>query len=148
METIVKYMTGTDPVFMATNHMLVDLLDENSVATGVKWWEELTLSGGEGMVVKPYDFIATKGTELLQPAVKCRGREYLRIIYGPEYMIEDNLKRLKNRSLSKKRNLALNEFALSVESLDRFVRNEPLYRVHECVFGVLAMESEPVDPRL
>ena len=148
METIAKYMTGTDVIFMATKHILVDLLDENSAATGAKWWEELTASGGEGMVVKPYDFIALKGTELLQPAVKCRGREYLRIIYGPEYMLEDNLTRLKKRSLSKKRNLALSEFALGMESLERFARNEPLYRVHECVFGVLAMESEPVDPRL
>lgn len=148
METITKYMTGTDPIFMSTNHLLVDLLDENSVASGVKWWEELTSSGGEGMVVKPYDFISTKGTELLQPAVKCRGREYLRIIYGPEYMLEDNLTRLKKRSLSKKRNLALSEFALGMESVERFTRGEPLYRVHECVFGVLAMESEPVDPRL
>ena len=148
METIAKYITGADPIFMATNHLLVDLLDENSVAFGVKWWEELTATGGEGMVVKPYDFIASKGTELLQPAVKCRGREYLRIIYGPEYMLEDNLTRLKKRSLSKKRNLALAEFALGMESLERFARNEPLYRVHECVFGVLAMESEPVDPRL
>jgi len=91
METIAKYMTGADPIFMATNCLLVDLRDENSAAAGIKWWEELTASGGEGMVVKPYDFIARKGTEILQPAVKCRGREYLRIIYGPEYMPEDNL---------------------------------------------------------
>jgi protein phosphatase len=148
METIAKYMTGTDPIFMATAYLCVDLLDENKVSAGVKWWEELTASGGEGMVVKPYDFIATKGTELLQPAVKCRGREYLRIIYGPEYMLGNNLERLKKRSLSKKRNLALNEFALGMEALERFVRGEPLYRVHECVFAVLALESEPVDPRL
>jgi len=148
METVTKYMTGKDPIFMATNYMLVDLLDESSVTAGIKWWEELTASGGEGMVVKPYDFIASKGYELLQPAVKCRGREYLRIIYGPEYLLGDNLTRLKKRSLSKKRNLALNEFALGIESLERFVRGEPLYRVHECVFGVLALESEPVDPRL
>ena len=148
MEVIAKYIAGTDPVFMATNHLLVDVLDENSAAAGVKWWEELTASGGEGMVVKPYDFIATKGAELLQPAIKCRGREYLRIIYGPEYLLEDNLERLKKRSLARKRNLALNEFALGVESLERFVRGEPLYRVHECVFGVSALESEPVDPRL
>jgi len=100
------------------------------------------------MVVKPYDFIATKGLDVLQPAIKCRGREYLRIIYGPEYLFEDKLERLKKRSLSKKRNLAQSEFALGVESLERFARHEPLYRVHECVFGVLAMESEPVDPRL
>jgi protein phosphatase len=148
MEIIAKYVTGADPIFMATEHRLIDLLDENSVVDGVKWWEELTASGGEGMVVKPYDFIAFKGTELLQPAVKCRGREYLRIIYGPEYLLEDNLTRLKNRSLARKRSLALSEFALGIESLERFARSEPLYRVHECVFGVLAMESEPIDPRL
>ena len=147
-EAIAKYMTGSDPVFMATNHILIDLLDEDSVAAGTKWWEKLTGLGGEGMVVKPFDFIALKGRELLQPAVKCRGREYLRIIYGPEYASGSNLERLKKRSLGKKRSLALNEFALGMESLERFTRNEPLYRVHECVFGVLALESEPVDPRL
>lgn len=148
MDSIAKYMTAEDPVFMSTNHLLIDLLDENSVAEGIKWWEALTRSGGEGMVVKPYDFVATKGTELLQPAVKCRGREYLRIIYGPEYTLGSNLERLKKRSLSKKRNMALSEFALGMEALERFVRQEPLYRVHECVFSVLALESEPVDPRL
>ena len=148
METITKYISGSDPIFISTNHLLVDLLDENSVTDGARWWEELTASGGEGMVVKPYDFIATNGNELLQPAVKCRGREYLRIIYGPEYLLDDHLDRLKKRSLSKKRNLALNEFALGVDAVERFARGEPLYRVHECVFGVLALESEPVDPRL
>jgi protein phosphatase len=148
LETIAKYMTGTDPVFMATPYLPVDLLDESSVLSGVRWWEDLTAAGGEGMVVKPYDFISTNASQLLQPAVKCRGREYLRIIYSPEYMLEENLARLKKRSLAKKRNLALNEFALGLEALERFARREPLYRVHECVFGVLAMESEPVDPRL
>jgi protein phosphatase len=148
METITKYMCGSDPVFMATNHLLVDLLDEDSMAAGVAWWETLTESGGEGMVVKPLDFIAMKGKELLQPAVKCRGREYLRIIYGPEYTLGANIERLKKRSLRKKRDLALCEFALGMESLERFTRKEPLYRVHECVFGILALESEPVDPRL
>ncbi|MCL2662758.1 MAG: polynucleotide kinase-phosphatase [Oscillospiraceae bacterium] len=148
MESIAKYMTSNDSIFMATDYIIVDLLDENSVFAGVSWWEEVITSGGEGMVVKPYDFISTNGKELLQPAVKCRGREYLRIIYGPEYMLEDNLTRLKKRSVSKKRNLALNEFALGIEALTRFTENEPLYRVHECVFAVLALESEPVDPRL
>jgi len=88
-----------------------------------------TASGGEGMVVKPYDFIVKNGRELLQPAVKCRGREYLRI----------NIERLRNRAVGKKRSLALREFSLGMEALERFVRNEPLYRVHECVFGVLAL---------
>ncbi|MCL2631855.1 MAG: polynucleotide kinase-phosphatase [Coriobacteriia bacterium] len=148
MQTIARYTADRDPIFVATNHLLVDLHDPSSVDAAVQWWTELTDAGGEGMVVKPFDFIAFSGNELLQPAIKCRGREYLRIIYGPEYLLADNLKRLKRRSLARKRNLALGEFALGVESLERFVREEPLYRVHECVFAVLAMESEPIDPRL
>ena len=99
-------------------------------------------------IVKPETYIAKKDGRLLQPAVKCRGREYLRIIYGAEYLEPEHLTRLKVRSLNRKRALALKEFSLGIESLSRFVRGEPLYRVHECAFGVLALESEPVDPRL
>ena len=148
MDMIKKYIAHSDPVLMATDHILVNLADEASVQKGVEWWENLTASGGEGMVVKPYDFISKHKDEVLQPAVKCRGREYLRIIYSPEYTMPDKLARLKKRSLGKKRSLALREFALGMEALNLFVKNEPLYRVHECVFGVLALESEPVDPRL
>ncbi|NPC85905.1 hypothetical protein HPC49_47935, partial [Pyxidicoccus fallax] len=110
--------------------------------------EELTARGGEGMVVKPLDFAVRGRKALLQPAIKSRGKEYLRIIYGPEYTAPENLERLRQRGLSTKRSLALREFALGVEGMERFVRGEPLRRVHECVFGVLALESEPVDPRL
>ncbi|MDL2220903.1 polynucleotide kinase-phosphatase, partial [Eubacteriales bacterium OttesenSCG-928-N14] len=148
METIKQYMTGMDPLFMATNYIQVHLGDEASVRQGVDWWLSLTESGGEGMVVKPWNFISRKGNELLQPAVKCRGREYLRIIYGPEYTLGTHLERLKKRSLNKKRQLALMEFSLGMEALERFVAKDPLYRIHECVFAVLTMESEPVDPRL
>jgi protein phosphatase len=100
------------------------------------------------MVVKPLAFIATGKRGLAQPAVKCRGAEYLRIIYGPEYTLPENIERLRNRGLAKKRSLALREFALGIEGLQRFVDREPLYRVHECAFAVLALESEPIDPRL
>ncbi len=100
------------------------------------------------MVVKPLDFVARGPKGLVQPALKCRGREYLRIIYGPEYTAADQLPRLLSRGLSGKRSLAAREFALGMEGLERFVAREPLRRVHECVFGVLALESEPVDPRL
>lgn len=148
MDTIKRYISHSDPVLVATNHILVDFANESSIQKGVEWWEALTASGGEGMVVKPYDFISKYKGEIIQPAVKCRGKEYLRIIYGPEYTMPDKLTRLKKRSLSKKRRLSLQEFALGMESLSRFVKNEPLYRVHECVFGVLALESEPVDLRL
>ena len=126
----------------------MDVGDEASQGGAIQWWEALTEQGGEGMVVKPYDFYLRGSRGLIQPAVKCRGREYLRIIYGPEYLLPENLDRLKARNLGVKRQLALREFALGIEALERFVRREPLQRVHECVFGVLALESEPVDPRL
>lgn len=121
---------------------------QNHVFNATLQGEFCVLRVTEGMVVKPLDFIAKGKKGLLQPAVKCRGREYLRIIYGPDYTSEANLSRLRNRGLGSKRSLALREFALGIEALERFVRREPLRRVHECVFGVLALESEPVDPRL
>ncbi len=148
MDTINKYFVGDDDLFMATPYLVVETENEESVKRGIDWWQKLTSGGGEGMVVKPYDFISAGKKGLLQPAVKCRGSEYLRIIYGPEYLLPENLPRLKSRSINKKSSLALREFSLGIESLERFVKNEPFYRVHECVFGVLAMESEPVDPRL
>src|SRR5262249_36827309 len=143
-----RLCAAANSVMLATPYKLVDLSDGESMAGGVRWWEELTGRGGEGMVVKPLEFTARGRKGLMQPAVKCRGREYLRIIYGPEYTAPGNLDRLRSRGLAAKRSLALREFALGVEALERFVRSEPLRRVHECVFGVLALESEPVDPRL
>lgn len=124
------------------------LADETAVADAVRWWEELTGAGGEGMVVKPRDFVTRGAKGLIQPALKVRGPEYLRIIYGPEYDAPENLERLRVRGVGGKRNLALREFALGHEALTRFVAREPLRRVHECVFAVLALESEPIDPRL
>lgn len=123
-----------------------------SEAAAIAWWMEMTEAGGEGMVVKPLDSfvhgIGTRSGRPVQPGVKCRGPEYLRIIYGPEYLRPANLKRLRQRGLGGKRSLALREYALGLESLDRFVGGEPLWRVHEAVFAVLALETEPVDPRL
>jgi protein phosphatase len=136
------------PVLQATATQEVDLEDAASIAAGIAWWEALTGRGGEGMVVKPLDFVVRGAKGLVQPAIKCRGREYLRLIYGPEYTVPANLERLRQRGLSAKRALALREFALGIEGLERFIRGEPLRRVHECVFAVLALESEPVDPRL
>ncbi|MER7830632.1 polynucleotide kinase-phosphatase [Streptomyces sp. NPDC095602] len=133
----------------STGRLLVDTGDEASVRAGVDWWLELTGEGGEGMVVKPLRALARDGAgRLVQPGVKCRGREYLRIVYGPEYTRPENLRRLRSRSLGHKRSLALREYALGLEALDRLADGEPLWRVHEPVFAVLALESEPVDPRL
>jgi protein phosphatase len=135
-------------VVAATRWRLVDLADEAACAEAAAWWETLTAAGGEGMVVKPLGFVVRGEKGLIQPALKVRGREYLRIIYGPEYDAPENLIRLRERRLGGKRALALREFALGHEGLKRFVAGEPLRRVHECVFAVLALESEPIDPRL
>lgn len=148
METIARICQQDSQLLLATPFLLVDTEDAVSVAQGTQWWETLTADGGEGMVIKPLEWIVRNKNGIVQPAVKCRGKEYLRIIYGPDYDAPENLSRLRNRGLGRKRSLAIREFALGLEGLDRFVRGEPLRKVHECVFGVLALESEPVDPRL
>lgn len=131
-----------------TRRIEVDLAVPESEAAATDWWEALTADGGEGMVVKPAVGL-TRGTRsLAQPGIKVRGAEYLRIIYGPDYLEPANLARLRDRDVGHKRSMALREYALGVEAVERFVAEEPVWRVHQAVFGVLAMESEPVDPRL
>jgi protein phosphatase len=148
MEQIAKICAHDPAILLATPYKVVNLNDAASINGATEWWLALTAKGGEGMVVKPYHFIEKDKKGLIQPAIKIRGREYLRIIYGPEYTAPENMERLKSRGLNAKRGLALREFLLGVEGLQRFTDKEPLRRVHQCVFGVLAMESEPVDPRL
>ncbi len=148
MEKVAELGKASDGLLVATPYKQVDVTNGESIEEATRWWDDLTGRGGEGMVVKPLAFIVRGRRGLTQPGIKCRGPEYLRIIYGPEYLLPENLERLRNRSVSTKRSLALREFALGIEALERFVRQEPLRRVHECVFGVLALESEPVDPRL
>ncbi|WP_127354960.1 polynucleotide kinase-phosphatase [Actinacidiphila soli] len=149
---LIDRLVAADPtgLLQETRRLVVDTGDEASVAAGTDWWLELTAAGGEGMVVKPLQALlrSESGNRLVQPGIKCRGREYLRIIYGPEYTRPDHLTRLRSRALGHKRSLALREYALGLEALDRLASGEPLWRVHEAVFAVLALESEPVDPRL
>jgi protein phosphatase len=148
MDVSARLAAGGGPTLMATDWRILDPADASACAEATRWWEEIGERGGEGMVAKPASFIARDAKGLVQPAVKVRGREYLRIIYGPEYDAPENLARLKQRGLGAKRSLAFREFALGCEALRRFVAREPLRRVHECVFAVLALESEPIDPRL
>jgi protein phosphatase len=148
MDVIGRLVAEDTELLRATANIEVDTGDSASEERATAWWTEMTGSGGEGMVVKPMDFVVRGRRGLAQPALKVRGREYLRIIYGPEYTEPHNLERLRHRNLGAKRSLAVREFALGVEALERFIREEPLRRVHECCFGVLALESEPVDPRL
>ncbi|MGC2407355.1 MAG: polynucleotide kinase-phosphatase [Candidatus Cybelea sp.] len=140
---------AADPILLtATSFREIDLSSDEQVAEAVRWWEDLTANGGEGMVVKPFEFVARDKRGIVQPALKVRGREYLRIVYGPEYTLPENLERLRDRAVASKRRLAVSEFVLGLEALHRFVERAPLRSIHECVFGVLALESEPIDPRL
>ncbi|MCU0430184.1 MAG: polynucleotide kinase-phosphatase [Cytophagaceae bacterium] len=148
MEHIRKIALHAPHLFRSTPYKEVLLTDPVQRQEACDWWLNLTNKGGEGMVVKPFHFISENAKGLIQPAVKIRGREYLRIIYGPEYTLPANISRLRKRGLNAKRSLALREFSLGVEALERFVKKEPLRQVHRCVFGILALESEPVDPRL
>lgn len=136
--------------FIPTRHLAVNLQDEEQCDSAVRMWEELTAAGGEGMVFKPLDFIPERKGRggMPQPAVKCRGSEYLRIIYGPEYNLPETVEKLKNRRIDGKQSLALREFALGIEGLERFAKGEEFHRIHECAFAVVALESEPIDPRL
>jgi protein phosphatase len=146
---IADMLVAADPeLFSTTRRLYVDTTDPLSVAEGARWWDELTAAGCEGMVVKPAGNLINGPKGLIQPGLKVRGCEYLRLIYGPDYTEPANLERLRQRGLGHKRSLALREYALGLEALDRIARGEPLWRIHECVFAVLALESEPVDPRL
>jgi polynucleotide kinase-phosphatase len=142
-------LAAADPELFLPTRSLVASADETAGEQQASaWWEELTDAGGEGMVVKPLANYVRGPRGLVQPGLKVRGRDYLRIIYGPDYTEPANLDRLRDRGLGAKRSLAAREYALGLEALDRLVAGEPLWRVHECVFAVLALESEPVDPRL
>jgi protein phosphatase len=148
MEEIALLRAEDPSLFKETSYKVINLEQKEDIEMAVQWWLDLTENGGEGMVLKPMDYISFGKGGLLQPAIKCRGRKYLQIIYGPEYLRPENLKRLKHRKLNMKRSLALREFALGYEALKNFVENKPLREVHQAVFGLLALESEAVDPRL
>lgn len=145
-----KLVEADRTLFTPTRRMVVDLSDPAAEQAATQWWLDLTAGGGEGMVVKPYAGLGATDAKgrLVQPGVKCRGREYLRIIYGPEYTRPEQLERLRQRNLGRKRGLALREHGLGLAALDRLAEGAALWRVHELVFAILAAESEPVDPRL
>ncbi|MDQ0269625.1 polynucleotide kinase-phosphatase [Cytobacillus purgationiresistens] len=141
-----QQLASLSDLFVKTEYKLID--NESTEEEVIRWWEEMTRDGHEGIVIKPSDYIAKNKNKLIQPAIKVRGRKYLHIIYGMDYLLPENLQRLKERNTGKKQKLALNEFSLGIEGLNRFIAGESIERVHECVLGVLAMESDRIDPRL
>lgn len=147
METLAA-LCVTDPILRTTGWRRIDPSSETDRKAVIDWWLDHTGSGGEGMVFKPNSFVVRGNKGLIQPAMKIRGRDYLRIIYGPDYDLPENIERLRKRGLMRKFSLADREFRLGLEGLNRFVERKPLRQVHECALGVLGLESEPVDPRL
>ena len=146
METL-KALAEHDSI-LRTGWRRIDATDERQRTEVVEWWLEHTSAGGEGFIVK-LDGSLLKGAKgLVQPAMKVRGRDYLRIIYGPDYDLPGNIERLRDRGLGRKFSLAQREFKLGLKGLHRFVEKQSLAKVNVCVLGVLALESEPVDPRL
>ncbi|MCC5978460.1 MAG: polynucleotide kinase-phosphatase [Salinarimonas sp.] len=141
-------LCAQDPILRETGWQVIDPASASEREAVVAWWERHTAQGGEGLVIKPDAFIVQDGARLVQPAMKVRGRDYLRLVYGPDYDMPDNLVRLRQRALNRKNSLAEREFRLGLEGLERFVARRSLREVHACALGVLALESEPVDPRL
>jgi len=148
LDTIARIAEADEVLLRPTEALQVDLTSPASVSSAVAWWEESTAGGSEGMVVKPAEFLARGRRGLVQAAIKCRGRAYLRLIYGPDYLRPEHLEKLKDRKVGRKRSLAHREQALGIQALESFVARRPLRHTHACVFAILALESEPVDPRL
>lgn len=117
---------GATGLLQTTRRLVVDVDDYGSVAAVDAWWESFTGAGGERMVVEPLANLVPGRRRLTQPGVKVRGREYLRFIYGPDYTEPANLQRLRSCNLGHKRSLALREYALGLETLERFVAGEPI----------------------
>ncbi|CAI6081727.1 Bis(5'-nucleosyl)-tetraphosphatase, symmetrical [Paenibacillus sp. JJ-100] len=133
-------------LMMETEYRVIaDETDEEDI---IRWWEEITAEGHEGIVIKPETFRSWNGNKMIQPALKVRGRAYLHIIYGMDYLAPEHVARLRKRKTSKKERHALLESALGMEGVERFVRGESIERIHECVLAALSLESERVDPRL
>jgi len=61
METLARICRHDEKLLLATPYRVVDLTDESSQEEGIRWWTDLTAGGGEGMVVKPFDFVAVGG---------------------------------------------------------------------------------------
>ncbi|WP_342471744.1 AAA family ATPase [Metasolibacillus sp. FSL H7-0170] len=140
------WLAQNSTIFIPTEYKVIE--NEQDEQKVIEWWEEMTAVGHEGIVIKPLAFIPKSKGKLIQPAIKVRGREYLRIIYGMDYTDPQQLTQLKKRNPSKKMKHALQEFALGLEGIERFVQKESMARIHECVLATLALESDAVDPRL
>ena len=73
MDKLAEVCRASDGLLLATPYKQVDVTDTVNVAEATRWWEELTGRGGEGMVLKPFDFIVRGRRGLVQPGGHCHG---------------------------------------------------------------------------
>lgn len=137
---IAEILSEKDPldVIQKTEHIYVDLSSEKEQEEAIEWWTELTHAGVEGMVIKPLHFTEFNNDALVQPAIKCRGKDYIRMVYGPNYL--NHLDALRQRVTTTKERLAFFEFALGTEGLKRLIDQKPTSQVLECFIATLALE--------
>ena len=149
-ERLDQLVTASSGMLVHTPSMRVATASTEEREEATTWWRTLVEGTEEGLVVKPDDGVygAEHMRRRVQPALKVRGREYLRIIYGPEYTIAGHMARVRKRATGAKRSLALREHAIGCEGLTRLVARRALHERYECALAVLALESEPTDPRL
>lgn len=89
------------------------------------FWHRVAEEGGEGIVVKPLHPTAfLPSGRYIQPALKCRTKDYLRLIYGINYLEKDNFEFLRHRRTADKRRLAMQQFELSQKILYSFINRD------------------------
>jgi hypothetical protein len=148
MDVLAGISRRSDGVMIVTPFQSVDLYKDEACLNATAWWKRITEQLEEGVVIKPMAVISTgRRGGTVQPGVKCRGREHLRLVYGPEYDRNEYLEALRERSAfshrRQKHRGVLRQFALSLEAVKRFVQSESVDRIQECVVGIAALERSP-----
>jgi hypothetical protein len=141
---------GKHKIFRPVEWQEVDLFDEQSKLNCIKNWEVYCSSGGEGFVFKPPMQYYSSAGYPIQSMVKVRGREYLRIIYGIDYLEPEYLDKLKQRSIKKKRIQAIQETEMAKLILKTFIEKEYnlRYKFIAAFLGVENVNFRNVDKTL
>eukprot|EP01124_Arcella_intermedia_P031247 TRINITY_DN7008_c0_g1_i1.p1 TRINITY_DN7008_c0_g1~~TRINITY_DN7008_c0_g1_i1.p1 ORF type:complete len:895 (-),score=266.38 TRINITY_DN7008_c0_g1_i1:6-2690(-) len=116
-------------------YLIVDLNSQEQRKNATKEWEQYCNNGGEGWVVKlPKQFQDTPDGQMITPMLKVRGREYLRLVYGLDYLDPNYFAMIKKREISPKRKLSRLQFELQDSIIKCFLNGHK----HELIKYVIA----------
>jgi len=106
-------------------YMLVNLNSDEEKKNAVKQWEKYCCEGGEGWVIKvtPTQFIDSPTGQLILPMVKVRGIDYLRLVYGIDYLEPKYFDYVKKRDVAPKRLLSRLHFEIADNILKCYLQN-------------------------